>query len=271
MTSPTKAHLSQIWLYPIKSLDPIAVSSARIAPSGALVGDREFALLDQQGKYINGKNNPLVHRLRTSYDLTHRLVTIRVQGEHQAITWHLDHQRQELEHWFSHYFQQPVEVRQNSQAGFPDDTESPASTIVSLATLEAVQSWFPDLSLGQIRLRFRTNLEISGVPAFWEDGLYGQKGTAVPFQIGTVTFWGTNPCQRCPVPVRDPFTGKNYPNFVRIFIQQRQATLPAWAETSRFDHFYRLTVNTRVPASAVGKTLCVGDAVQLCPPQITGN
>jgi len=266
MTSPENAHLAKIRLYPIKSLDPMEVSSARIAPSGALVGDREFALFDQQGKYINGKNNPLVHRLRTSYDLPNRLVTISVQGE--TVTLHLDHQRAELADWFSHFFRQPVEIRQNSEAGFPDDTESPASTIVSLATLETVQSWFPDLSLEQIRLRFRSNLEIAGVPAFWEDSLYGRAGVSVPFQIGAVTFCGTNPCQRCPVPVRDPFTGENYPHFVKIFTQQRQATLPQWVEASRFNHFYRLTVNTKVPPSEVGKTLSVGDAIHLNPPQI---
>jgi len=268
MTSATTAHLAKIRLYPIKSLDPIEVSSARIAPSGALVGDREFALFDQQGKYINGKNNPLVHRLRTSYDLTHRVITISVQGDTQTITLHLDHQRAELADWFSHFFRQPVEMRQNCAAGFPDDTESPASTIVSLATLETVQTWFPDLSLEQIRLRFRTNLEIGGVPAFWEDRLYGRAGVTVPFQIGAVTFCGTNPCQRCPVPVRDPFTGQTYPQFVKIFTQHRQATLPHWVEASRFNHFYRLTVNTKVPPSEVGKTLRVGDAVQLLSPQI---
>jgi len=268
MTSPETAHLAKIWLYPIKSLDPIEVSSARIAPSGALVGDREFALFDQQGKYINGKNNPLVHRLRTSYDLPRRLVTMGVQGETTSVTLHLDHQRPALVDWLSHFFGQPLEIRQNSEAGFPDDTESPASTIVSRATLEAVQTWFPDLSLEQIRLRFRSNLEIAGVPPFWEDRLYGRAGIAVPFQIGSVTFWGTNPCQRCPVPVRDPFTGENYPQFVKTFTQHRQATLPQWAETSRFNHFYRLTVNTKVPLSEVGKTISVGDAIQLCPSQI---
>ncbi len=254
-------HLAKIWLFPIKSLDPIAVTEADIAPSGALVGDREFALFDQQGRYINGKNNSLVHRIRTRYDLANRLVTLGIQGEQQTVTLHLDQQRRELEQWFSNFLQQPVEIRQNSTAGFPDDTTSPAATIVSHATLETVQSWFPDLSLEQIRLRFRTNLEIAGVPPFWEDGLL-----AVSFQIGAVTFYGTNHCQRCPVPTRDPFTGKQYPQFVKTFIQRRQATLPQWVELGRFNHFYRLTLNTRVPASEVGKTLRVGDAVQLQSP-----
>lgn len=256
-------YLAKIWLFPIKSLDPIAVDRPEIAPSGALLGDRQFALFDQQGRYINGKNNPLVHRIRTRYDLANRLVTLGIQGEQQTVTLHLDRQRRELEQWFSDFLHQPVELRQNLTAGFPDDTDSPAATIVSLATLETVQSWFPDLSLEQIRLRFRTNLEIAGVPPFWEDRLYG-----ISVQIGAVTFWGTNLCQRCPVPGRDPFTGEPYPQFVKIFTQHRRATLPPWADPSRFNHFYRLTVNTRVPPSEVGKTLQVGDAVQLQSPQI---
>ena len=58
-----------------------------------------------------------------------------------------------------------------------------------------------------MRMRFRANLEIGEVPAFWEDRLYGESGTTVRFTVGAVCLEGTNPCQRCVVPTRDPLTG----------------------------------------------------------------
>jgi hypothetical protein len=39
--------------------------------------------------------------------------------------------------------------------------------------------------------------------------------------------------------------------------------LPEWAEKSRFNHFYRLAVNTIVPADQAGKMVRVGDEVQV--------
>ena len=38
-------------------------------------------------------------------------------------------------------------------------------------------------------------------------------------------------------------------------------TLPDWAEKSRFNHFYRLAVNTQVIEAPV--PICVGDAIAL--------
>jgi hypothetical protein len=72
---------------------------------------------------------------------------------------------------------------------------------------------------------------------------------------------GVNPCQRCVVPTRDPNTGEKYPHFQRIFTQQRQATLPSWTTRSRFNHYYRLSVNTRIQSSQAGKVISIGDKV----------
>ena len=61
-------HLAGISLYPIKSLDPLAVSEAALLASGGLQHDREFALFDEEGKFVNGKRSPLVHGLRSAFD-----------------------------------------------------------------------------------------------------------------------------------------------------------------------------------------------------------
>ena len=122
--------------------------------------------------------------------------------------------------------------------------------------------WFPEISLAEARRRFRTSLELDGVPAFWEDQLFGKdKETIVRFRIGEVEFEGSNPCKRCPVPPRDSFTGEDLIGFQLRFMAQRQAQLPAWSSAARFDHYYRFTTNTRVALAESGKTLRVGDTL----------
>lgn len=101
------------------------------------------------------------------------------------------------------------------------------------------------------------------MPAFWEDRLFAEAESLAPFRIGDILFEGINPCQRCVVPSRDPSTGEVFPHFQAIFMSKRKETLPSWSTPSRFNHFYRLSCNTRVPASEEGKSLHVGDPVTL--------
>jgi uncharacterized protein len=257
------SHLAKISIFPIKSLDGVEVDRATLLKGGALVGDREFAIVDDRGKFVNGKRTDRVHHLKTCFDLKARRVTIGVRGEGRSQQFHLDEERQALAAWLSDYFGYSVSIAQNIEIGFPDDTNAPGPTIVSTATLKMIADWFADLSLDEIRLRLRTNLEIEGVSAFWEDRLFANEGQFVPFQVGNVAFLGSNPCQRCVVITRNPETGESYPKFQKEFIAKRQETLPAWANLSRFNHFYRLTLNTRVPATEAGKELQIGDAVEI--------
>ena len=256
--------LSRIVLFPIKSLDGVFVQQARIAPGGSLVGDREFAIADACDRWVNGKRVPKIMGLRASFDLPQRQVILRTSGDLQSHRFHLDQERTELEHWLSAYFEQPVHLVQNLETGFPDDRALPGPTVVSEASLCTVASWYPELDVDSMRRRFRTNLEVDDAEPFWEDYLFGEtQEEPVRFQIGDVQCLGVNPCQRCPVPTRDPETGEPYDRFQRIFQDQRRLTLPEGVARSRFNHFYRLTVNTTIPASEAGKQLQVGDGVTL--------
>ena len=256
-------YLAQILIYPIKSLDGISVTKAKFLTSGALQYDREFAIFDEQGRFVNGKRNKKVHLLRTSFNLEHRTVSLQVQGTEQTQIFHLDQERNALESWLSNYFGKTVQLRQNLIQGFPDDTNALGPTVISTATIESVAEWFPQISSDEMRRRLRTNLEIADVSLFWEDQLFGEVGEIVEFQIGSIRFEGINPCQRCVVPTRDALTGEIKPDFMKIFVAKRQETLPSWVSTSRFNHFYRLSVNTRIPESETDKILQVGDEVKL--------
>jgi len=253
------AYLSKILIYPIKSLDGVEVTTASLLECGALAHDREFALFDQQSKVVNGKRTPLIHAIRSSFDVSARTVTLWTEAKDPQ-TFDLEGDRSDLEGWFSDYFGYRVMVQQNSQGGFPDDTEAAGPTVVSVATLEAIASWF-DLPLAEVRRRFRTNLEIADVPAFWEDHLFAESGEKVSFQIGEVTLMSSNACQRCIVPTRDSQTGESLANFQKTFIVKRRETLPERVVATQFNHFYKLTINTQLPGSEAGKGLYLKDRI----------
>ncbi|MGF1521281.1 MAG: MOSC domain-containing protein [Leptolyngbyaceae cyanobacterium] len=253
-------YLARIDLYPIKSLDGVTVESAIVLPGGALKHDRTYALHDQAGKFINGKRYASIHRVRSQFSEDFSSVTLQTQGTNTEQTFHLLREQPALVKWLSAYFQQPVTLQVNPEQGFPDDTDSSGPTIISTGTLQQVATWF-ELSLEETRRRFRTNLEIGGVPPFWEDKLFAETGEPVDFQIGEISVGGINPCQRCVVPTRDALTGETIPAFQKRFVQKRAATLPPGVARSRFNHFYRLAVNTRISPAMAGKVLRVGDGL----------
>jgi uncharacterized protein len=253
--------LARIRLHPIKSLDPLEVAEARIGPSGGLEHDRAWALYSVDGRWVNAKRTAAMHLIRASYAPDLSTVMLAVPNDRRnmftaELAFPADTER--AAQWFSAYFEQQIHVRYSAD-GFPDDALASGPTIISTASLEAVAEWFA-LTVEDVRLRFRASLEISGVSAFWEDQLFTEnpRGT-VRFKIGDVNFEGSNPCARCPVPARDAHTGADLIGFQKHFTEQRSANLPASSPADRFDHFYRLATNTRVPSAEAGKLLRLGD------------
>jgi uncharacterized protein len=269
--------LARIRLHPIKSLDPVSVTAARIGPGGGLELDRAWALYSVDGRWVNGKRTPAMHLIRASFAPDVSSVTLSVPGDRRNIparTFSFPGAAQDAAEWCSVYFEQQILVRYAPE-GFPDDNIANGPTIVSTASLQEVADWFPGLTLEQVRQRFRTTLEIDAasgasagangnLPAFWEDRLFGaDERSVVRFRIGEVNFEGSNPCARCPVPSRDPQTGADIAGFQKRFSEFREAQLPHWAPARRFDHFYRFGVNTRVASTETGKFLHLGDSIIL--------
>jgi uncharacterized protein len=271
MTANSQATLTQIVIYPVKSLDGMVVDRSQISTGGALEFDRRWAIVDAGGKVVNAKRTAKIQQLRSQFDFAstgsesarRSIIHIQIANDASTYTFCLNTQLTELSRWLSQFFGFPVRLIENTTTGFPDDLNAYGPTIVSTATLEAICEWFPDLDLAEVRRRFRTNLELSGVPAFWEDRLFGAPDEVVEFQLGNVQLYGINPCQRCIVPTRNSLSGEVTPKFQQIFTQQRQQTLPPEVNIARFNHFYRLAVNTQIPLVEAGKFLNTGDRLTL--------
>jgi hypothetical protein len=279
--------VAELVAYPLKSNDGVALDRAEVGPAGALRGDRTYALVEAgvdpheasvgaSGGYVNGKSEPAVHGLRASYELaaptdaTPTAVTLSrparpetgAAADERRLA--LPDEGDALAAWVGDYLGYAVDLVREPDGGLPDDRAAPGPTVVSRATLETVAGWFDAVAdATEMRRRLRPNVVVDDCPAFWEDRLFADHGEAVRFAAGETELLGVNPCQRCVVPSRHPDTGEAVEGFRETFVENRRATLPDWTESDRFDHHFRLMVNTVVPEGQWGETVAVGDRVTI--------
>lgn len=233
------ATLGRVRLYALNSFDGFDVSNAQVLASGALAWDRRFALVDAQGVLVNGKRNPGVHAVRISWVFEQGRLGFAAEAVGSRIRGPLPEDARRLQGWLGERLARAVDLREEPAGGFPDDTEAHGPTVVASASIERVAAWFNE-PLETTRRRFRCNLEVGGVPAFWEDGLLGAAGKApCRLRIGAVELLAMKPSRRCPVPTRDPDTGEADSALPHLFSARREAELPAWAPRDRFEGFYR--------------------------------
>lgn len=263
--SPTP-RLARIQIHPIKSLDPVEIPSATIGPAGSLHLDRAWALYTRDGRVVAFSRNPALHRIRAAYAPDFTTVTLTAPPHRPDLppgTFRFPSETEPACKWFSQFLKQDIMVRHDPN-GIPDDLIANGPTIISTASLDTIAGWFPGLTTADARLRFRATLEIDGVPPFWEDQLFGAElRSVVRFRIGEVYFEGSYPCIRCPVPARDPHTGVDDVGFQKKFTHLRRTQLPPWSHAERFEHFYCVATNTRIPSTESNKPLKVGDALLL--------
>ena len=111
-------YVSQILIYPIKSLDSVGITQSTILRSSALSCDRKWALFDQSGRFVNGKRYAAVHSIRSKFNLQTNTVSLRIQDSNQVSTFQLDTEQAALEKWLGDYFGFPVTLQKNEEKGF---------------------------------------------------------------------------------------------------------------------------------------------------------
>ena len=270
------AHIERLRCYPVKGLDGMSIESARLTEAGTVAGDREYAMCDpaagaiETGEGIrtlayNGKQTDRIHALRTTFDPEASTLTVDpADGERRRFDLSTDDGRAAASECFGEFVGDPVDFRRREPPAFVDRPDAGPS-VISTATLEAVASWFDDMTVDGARRRLRANVEVGGVPAFWEDRFAGPDAPefVVDGGDGPVRFEGVEPCARCVVPSRDPETGDPLPDFRERFVERREATFPAWADPEAFPHYYTLMLISRVPEADRGGAISVGDEVRV--------
>ncbi|MFB6196516.1 MAG: MOSC domain-containing protein [Haloplanus sp.] len=270
------AHIERLRRYPVKGLDGMDVESARVTAAGTIAGDREYAMCapdadrietgdDMQTLAYNGKQTDRIHDVRTAFDPETHVLTVDPkgdgEGERRRFDLGTEAGRAAASEWFGDFIGDPVEFRRHEPPAFVDRPDAGPS-VISTATLETVASWFDGMTVEGARRRLRANVEVGGVPAFWEDRFVGPDAPGfVVHGDDEVRFEGAEPCSRCVVPSRDPETGEPLDRFRERFVERREATFPEWADRDAFDHYYTVMLISRVPEGFRNRTLRVGDEV----------
>lgn len=222
--------LSQLYVYPIKSLAGIALTSSIVTDRG-LEYDRRWMLVDENNKFITQRQNPEMARLHPS--LTHStLVVTDAENPAYEIEIPLKLAGEKLENvriwkakvaaksvgreaaeWFSERLGRPCKL-----VFMPDDSRRPvdaSSGIKPTGKITSFSDAYPFLMLGEASindlnsrlaepisaLRFRPNLVFSGGQPYQEDEF-------ADFKINGISFTGMENCARCNVPNIDPETAK---------------------------------------------------------------
>lgn len=256
--------LARIAIYPIKSMDPQLVQSSEFVGNGGLKHDRAYSFFNSAGKWLRAKACPELQQVRTNFDLDSGRVSAKKPSDASDAVFQLPGESDRFAAWFSDLIGEKVSLRCEPEGGYPDEKGNFAGpTIISTGTLEAVGEWYGGMPLDELRRRFRANLEVDGVPAFWEDQLVRSGGAGPRLRIGSVIFQGFHPCARCVVPTRDSYTAEGDREFQKRFMFRREESLPEWAERDCFNHFFRLAVNCHVDQATLAGKVTVGDKLEL--------
>jgi len=261
-----KAHISKLRIYPIKSLGHVEVEEAEIGIR-SLKYDRQFAMVDENGRYVNGKRTGRVNQLQSKFDLSTGSIWLAEKGNEEAIQFELRAGNADLDKYLSEFFDIKLNLVQNDKGEFMDIPAASSVTVVSEASLKALQKDLDRHSLESMRLRFRTNVELAGVGPYWEEQLFQQPGIGMRFRMGKVEMIGVSPRARCNVPPQDPNSGEMDYHFVKNMIASRNTHLPEGSTLLQYGRTaYFLTVNVYLPETQVGKKLYLNDEIEILEP-----
>lgn len=220
-------YVSSLFIYPIKSLQGIAVPEIATTDRGAL-HDRRWMLVDAEGRFVSQRTTPeLVHfrlemddgGIKVSHPKAGQGIEVPISISAGALVpvgiWKDESAAleadQEVNNWFSKILGQNLRL-----VFMPENVQRPVDTFYAKKNeLVSFADGFPYLVIGQSSLddlnnrleapvpmdRFRPNIVFEGGLAFSED-----KWNEV--RIGSATFKRVKPCARCLVITTDQKTGQ---------------------------------------------------------------
>lgn len=226
MTNPFL--LSELYIYPIKSLGGVSVQQAFVTERG-LQHDRRWMLIDEMGRFLTQREHPLMALLQVEIGANELIINhkkevvsplevpfetplgdrVQVQIWDDEVEAHL--LSEEFDVWFTNAIGFPC-----SLVYMPDDSFRKVDA--DYARNQEITSFsdaYPFLLIGQSSLddlntrlekpvpinRFRPNLVFSGGLPYEEDTFY-------EFWVGTNQFFGVKPCARCVLTTVDQATAQ---------------------------------------------------------------
>lgn len=220
--------ISQLYIYPVKSLGGIAVNTAVVTDRG-LQNDRRYMLIDTNGLFLTQREHPSMALLRTAIEADELIVwhkddipgklqlplapqqsllttTVKVWDDYCAAQYISD----EADKWFSEKLNFPCRL-----LCMPDSTKRMVDPVYALNNdITSFSDGYPVLLIGQSSLddvnsrldeeipmnRFRPNIVMVGGHPFEEDSLE-------QFSINNINFYGVKLCARCVITTTNQETG----------------------------------------------------------------
>lgn len=224
--------LSEIYIYPIKSLGGIRLETVNITSRG-LENDRRFMLVDEIGRFLSQREYPQLAIFKTEIEAESLKITNKKDGSSVKILLQYSHNHQinpslnvqiwddetlaieissEASNWFTQALGIPARL-----VYMPEESQRKTDAQYSL-TGEEITSFsdgYPILVIGQSSLddlnnrlenpininRFRPNFVFKNGDPFEEDDWH-------EFTIGKIRFFGVKPCARCIMTTIDQETGE---------------------------------------------------------------
>jgi len=221
--------VSQLFIYPIKSLGGIALNSARVTDRG-LEHDRRWMLVDDNNRFLSQREllqmalfKPMLNKDGISIIYTPDQSSFLIPFQPETATcdmftvWDDSVTGQYVSEAANGWFTQKLGI--NCRLVYmPDDSQR--QTDLKYAQPGMITSFadaYPFLLIGQASLddlsnrvghnipmnRFRPNIVFTGGESFAEDEL-------AHFSINNIHFYGVKLCARCPVPGIDQDTAERY-------------------------------------------------------------
>ena len=213
-----KLTLTEIYIYPIKSLGGISLQSAKVEERG-LQYDRRWMLVDKNGMFLTQREHPSMallqvnikddmlevsHKVKTISDLQLPISNEQISNRMVVNIWDdvvlANNVSRDADLWFSEALNLDCQLvfMNDESVRFADRKYTSESKQVSFADA------YPFLIIGQESLnelnrrlkeplpmnRFRLNFVFSGGESFIED-------TWKDFMIGDLKFRAVKPCSRC--------------------------------------------------------------------------
>lgn len=218
--------LSDIYIYPVKSLAGIRVENWEVVETG-LKYDRQWMLIDQQGQFLSQRRLPKMALIQTRLTESELILSapnfadlhLSLEPKDGAIisstVWKdccdARHISNDTDAWFSDVLQMPCtlvylppETKRGVDLHYANEADRVAFSdgfpflIISENSLNSLNS---QLENPVEMARFRPNLVISGCDAYAED--FWRE-----IQIGNIDFRLPKPCSRCSVPAINPNTAE---------------------------------------------------------------
>jgi uncharacterized protein YcbX len=219
--------ISQLYIYPIKSLGAVSLTEAVVEKEG-LRGDRRFMLVDMSGKFITQRTRPELTRFRLEESANGFLVKDTVTNQEKELVWEpllgnllaveiwedqlLAHEVEDgWSDWFSTALSQEVKLVRISadnprtmDAKYQTDLAKNTSFADALPLLLISSGSYTALEQRMEepldQLRFRPNIVVDATEPFVED-------TWAEIKLDMVTLSGAKSCARCPLVNVNPLSG----------------------------------------------------------------